>query len=164
MLGILSNRKKEFIMAKNKTSVWSIIILVATIISLVLLVTSIVLTVTGIPAAMDAAKQAAIEEGVTAEEANVVAGIAIGAVIAALVFSSIFDILKVIGGFMFSLKGRWGIFCIIVSIIALAMGVWSLISNIVNKVGPGTIVSDSISVAISALLVIACFKHRAEIR
>ena len=164
MLAILVNRKKEFYMAKNKMSLWAVIILVATIISLVLLVTSVVLTAVGIPHAMEVAKQTAIEEGVTADEANVIAGLAIGAVIAALVLSSIFDILKIIGGFMFSLKGRWGIFCIIVSIIALAMGVWSLISNIVNKVGPGTIVSDSISVAISALLVIACFKHRAEVR
>lgn len=151
-------------MAKNKMSIWAVIILVATIISLVLLVTSIVLTTIGIPGVMETAKQAALDEGVTADEANILAVAAIGVIIAALVFSSIFDILKIIGGFMFSLKGRWGIFCIIVSLISLATGVWSLISNISNKVGVGTIITDSISVALSLLIVVACFKHRAEIK
>ena len=145
-------------------SIWAVIILVATIISLVLLVTSIVLTAIGIPGVMETAKQAALDEGVTADEANILAVAAIGVIIAALVFSSIFDILKIIGGFMFSLKGRWGIFCIIVSLISLATGVWSLISNISNKVGVGTIITDSLSVALSLLIVVACFKHRAEIK
>ena len=145
-------------------SLWAVIILIATIISLALLVTSIIAAVMSIPGAMDAAKQAALDEGLSADEANVVAAAALGAVIVALVFASIFDVLKVIGGFMFSLKGRWSIFCIIVSIISLAMGVWSLISNITNKVGVMSIVTDSLSVAISLLLVVACFKHRAEVR
>ena len=151
-------------MSKNKMSIWAVIILVATIISLVLLVTSIVLTTIGIPGVMETAKQAALDEGVTADEANIIAVAAIGVIVAALVFSSIFDILKIIGGFMFSLKGRWGIFCIIVSLISLAMGVWSLISNITNKVGVATIITDSLSVALSLLIVVACFKHRAEIK
>ena len=149
-------------MAKNKMSIWALIILIATIISLVLLITAVVTTVIGIPAVTETAKQTAIEQGLTAEEANIAAAAAVGILIAALVFSSIFDILKIIGGFMFSLKGRWGIFCIIVSIISLAMGVWALISGIKNKVGVATVITDSVSVAISLLLVIACFKHRAE--
>ena len=143
-------------------SIWALIILIATIISLVLLITAVVTTVIGIPAVTETAKQTAIEQGLTAEEANIAAAAAVGILIAALVFSSIFDILKIIGGFMFSLKGRWGIFCIIVSIISLAMGVWALISGIKNKVGVATVITDSVSVAISLLLVIACFKHRAE--
>ena len=145
-------------------SIWAVIILVATIISLVLLVTSIALTAIGIPGVMETAKQAALDEGVSADEANIIAGAAIGVIIAALVFSSIFDILKIIGGFMFSLKGRWGIFCIIVSILSLAGGVWSLISDISNKVGAANIITDSLSVALSLLILVACFKHRAEVK
>ena len=151
-------------MAQNKHSIWSVIILVATIIALVLLVTSIVLTAMGIPTVLAVAKQTAIDSGVTAEEAELIAGIALGGVIAAMVFASIFDILKIIGGFMFSLKGRWGIFCIIVSIISVATGIWSLISDITNKAGAGTIVVTSLGLAVSVLLCVACFKHRAELR
>ena len=151
-------------MAQNKHSIWSVIILIATIISLVLLVTAVVMTAIGIPDVLALAKQTAIDSGVTAEEAELIAGIAVGAVIAALVFSSIFDILKIIGGFMFSLKGRWGIFCIVVSIISVATGIWSLISNITNHVAAGSIVVSSIGLAVSVLLCVACFKHRAELK
>lgn len=151
-------------MAQNKHSIWSVIILIATIVSLVLLVSSIVMTAIGIPSVLELAKQTAIDSGVTAEEAELIAGIAVGAVIVALVFSSIFDILKIIGGFMFSLKGRWGIFCIVVSIISVATGIWSLISNITNHVAVGSIVVSSIGLAISVLLCVACFKHRAELK
>ena len=151
-------------MAKNKMSVWAVIILIAAIISLALLIVSAVTVIAGIPAATETAKQAAIDGGSTAEEANLAASIAIGVVIVAFVFASIFDILKIIGGFMFSLKGRWGIFCIVVSIISLALGVWSLASNVSNKVGIATIISSSTGLAISLLLCVACFMHRAEIK
>ena len=149
-------------MAQNKKSIWSIIILISTIVSLVLLIAAIVVTAIGIPAALDVAKQAALDTGVTQEEAEIAAGIAIGVIIAALVFSSIFDILKIIGGFMFSLKGRWGIFCIIVSILSVIGGGWSLISNITNKAGAGTIVVAVLSLVISVVLCVACFMHRIE--
>ena len=145
-------------------SLWAIIILVATIVSLALLVTSIAVTAIAIPGTLAAAKEAAIAEGVTQDEADLIAGIAIAVVIVALVLSSVFDVLKIIGGFMFSLKGRWGIFCIIVSILSFGFGIFSLVSDIKNKSGTGTIVVSSISLAVSALLVVACFKHRAEIR
>ena len=151
-------------MAKNKVSVWAIIILVATIIALALLVFSIVTTALGIPGVIEAAKQEAANQGLAEDEAVVVANLAIVGVIIALVLGSIFDILKIIGGFMFSLKGRWGIFCIIVSVISLALDIWSLISDIQNKVGVASIIGASIGLAISLLLCVACFKHRAEIR
>ena len=149
-------------MAQNKKSIWSVIILIATIVALALLVTSIVVTALGVPTALAVAKQAAIDGGVPAEEAELAAGLAIGAIIAALVFSSVFDVLKIIGGFMFSLKGRWGLFCIIVSIISAVIGIWALISNIVNKAGVGSIVVSALELAVSGVLVVACFKHRAE--
>ena len=116
-------------MSKNKMSLWAVIILVATIISLALLVTSIAVTAVAIPVALQTAKDAAMAEGgITPEEADLVAGIAIAVMIVALVLSSVFDVLKIIGGFMFSLKGRWGIFCIIVSILSFASGIFALVT------------------------------------
>ena len=152
-------------MSKNKMSLWAVIILVATIISLALLVTSIAVTAVAIPVALQTAKDAAMAEGgITPEEADLVAGIAIAVMIVALVLSSVFDVLKIIGGFMFSLKGRWGIFCIIVSILSFASGIFALVNDIRNYAGVGTIVVSSLSLAVSAILVLACFKHRAEIQ
>ena len=151
-------------MAQNKKSIWSTLILIAAIISLVLLVASVILMIVGIPAISEAAKQGAIEGGATQEEAGIIAGIAIGAVIVAFVFASILDVLKIIGGFLFSLKGRWGLFCIIVSIISVATGVWTLVSDISNKAAVGSIVVSVLSLLVSILLCVACFKHRAEIR
>lgn len=165
MFAILYSKRSLFtFMAQNKKSIWSVLILIATIISLVLLVTSVILMVVGIPAISEAAKQGAIEGGATQEEAGVIAGIAIGAVIVAFVFASVFDVLKIIGGFLFSLKGRWGIFCIIVSILSVASGIWTLVSDITNKAAAGSIVVAGLSLAVSALLCFACFKHCAEIR
>ena len=152
-------------MAKqNKMSIWAVIILIATIISLVLLVTTITVTALALPEAMETAKQAAIDGGATEEEALIAVGIAIGAVVVALVLGSVFDVLKIIGGFMFSLKGRWGIFCIIVSIISVVFGVWGVIGDISNNVGVASIVTGSIGLAVSVLLLIACFKHKAELQ
>ena len=149
-------------MPKNKTSVWSVIILVATIISLILLATSATLTSLAIPEAYNQALAAAQQQGATGQDAEFAASLAVTVIIVALVFASAFDVLKIVGGFLFSLKGRWGVFCIVVSILSLVFGIWSLISNITNKAGVGTIVTGSISLAVSVLLVIACFKHRAE--
>ena len=152
-------------MAKNKMSIWAVIILIATILSLIVLVSSIVLAVAGIPTAMEAAKQeASTVEGISEADINLAVGIAVGAIIVALVFVSIFDVLKIIGGFMFSLKGRWGIFCIVVSILSLIGSIWSLSSNISNHGAIGTIATSIIGLLLDLLLVIACFKHHAEVK
>lgn len=149
---------------KNKLSVWALIILIATILSTILLVTTIVVTAVGTTAVAAAAKQAAIDTGSTPDEAQLIASVAVGAIIVALVFSSIFDVLKIIGGFMFSLKGRWGVFCIVVSLLSVAGAVWSLISDISNKAGVGTIVLAVVSLLLNLLLCVACFMHRKEVQ
>ncbi len=150
---------------KNKMSIWAVIILIATIISLVLLVTEIVFTAIGIPAATEAAKQAAEQEAGGDQAAiELAVGIAIGAIIVILVFSSLFDVLKIIGGFLFSLKGRWGMFCIIVNIISLAFGLYNFINDLTKGANAANIVTHVLGLAISVLLVVACFKHRAELR
>ena len=147
---------------KNKTSVWSIIILIATIISLILLVSEIIILATSMPAVSAAAKQAAIDQGIPQQEIDLVVSIAVGAAVGTFVFASILDILKIIGGFLFSLKGRWGIFCIVMAILGGIGSVYSLINAIVNKSGTGAIVTNAIGIAIDVLLIVACFKHRAE--
>ena len=159
-----NERKKNKMANNNKMSIWAVIILVATIISLALLITSVVVTCVGIPAVTAAARQSAIDQGVPEAEIQLVISLAVGAVIVALVFASIFDVLKIIGGFMFSLKGRWGVFCIVVAILSAVGAVWTMISNISNKAGAVTIVVDVITLVVNVVLVVACFKHRAEVK
>lgn len=148
-------------MKQNKLSVWSIIILVVTVISLILLVFSIVSTALAMPTVMAAARQAAAGE----EEAavNLAVNIAMGAVIAAVVISSIFSVLQIIGGFLFSLKGKWGVFCIVVAILGLAAAIFDLVNDISKKAGAMSIAVSSITIAVNALMVVACFKHKQEL-
>ena len=147
---------------QNKKSVWSTIILVCTIITLILLVASIVVTSLGAPAIADAAKKAAVDQGLTPSEADLAATVAVGAIYAALVVGAIFDVFRIVGGFLFSLKGRWGIFCIVVSIISIASGVWSLVSDFTNHAAVSSIIINVVGLLVAVLYCIACFKHRAE--
>ena len=148
----------------KKPSIWSIIILIATIISLVLLVVSISVFAVGVPTLKDAAYQASIDAGATAEEATVAVSLAIGLAIGAMVFASIFEVFKIIGGFMFSIKGRWGIFCIVVAIISAVSTLFTLINGASKNPNVGSIVTNAITLAVDVLLVVACFKRRAELR
>lgn len=147
----------------NKKSIWSTIILIATVVSLILLVIALVVLIVGVPATRELVKQAAIEGGFSEEEAAAIGLIATITLIVAFVITSIFDILKIIGGFLFSLKGKWGLFCIVVSILGAIGAVFSLFANIRNKGAVGSIVVDVITLAVDVLLVVACFKHKAEI-
>lgn len=151
-------------MGSNKKSIWSVIILIASIISLVLFVSALVILIVGVPATRNIAYQAAIDAGETEDVANVIAITAMVTVIVVFAISSVFDVLKIIGGFLFSLKGKWGIFCIVVSIIGAVGSVVGLVNAIRNHSGAGTIVIDSLTLAVDALLVVACFKHRAELK
>lgn len=151
-------------MKQNKLSVWAMIILVVTIISLILLVFSIVSTAVAMPTVMAAAKQAAEAEGAGEEAITLAVNIAMGAVIAAVVISSIFSVLQIIGGFLFSLKGKWGVFCIVVAILGLAAAIFDLVNDISKKSGALAISVASITIAVNALMVVACFKHRAEVQ
>ena len=148
---------------KNKLSVWSLIILITTIASLILLATSIILSAVGIPTVMAFAKQTAIDQGLPEADVALAVNIAVIILIVTLVLASIFDILKVIGGFMFSLKGKWGMFCIVMAIISVISTVLSLISDIKNRAGTGDIVVNVVSIVVSLIYCYACFKHRAEV-
>ena len=151
-------------MAQNKKSVWSLIILICTIVTLVLLVSSIVVTVVGLPAALEAAKQTASESGASQADIEIAVAIALGTVIAVLVIASIFDVFKIIGGLLFSLKGKWGIFCIVVAILSIVAGAWDLINDITNHAGGASIALAAIGLAVSLLFGFACVKHFQENR
>ena len=151
-------------MAQNKKSIWSIIILVASLVTLALLVTSIVLTAVGVPSALEVAKQEAIAAGSTAEEAELIAGVAIAVVVVVLVIGSLFDVFKVIGGLLFSLKGRWGIFCIVVAVLSIAGGIYSFINGLTNHAQASNTIIDGIKLAVSLLYGCACVMHFKENR
>lgn len=150
-------------MKQNKLSVWALIILVVTIISAILLVFSIVSTAVAMPTVMAAAKQAAEAEGAGEEAVKLAVNIAMGAVIAAVVISSIFSVLQIVGGFLFSLKGKWGVFCIVVALLGLAAAIYDLVNDISKHSGTLSIVVASITIAVNALMVVACFKHKQEL-
>ena len=148
---------------KNKKSIWSTIILIVVLVTLVLLVISVVSTVMDLPNVEAAVRAEADKQGVNDEAAIVLAiGLAQGAIIAGLVIGSIFDVLKIIGGLLFSLKGKWGMFCIVVSILGVIGSGYSLYSYIQNKAGVGTIVIAVVSLLLSLLYCVACFMHRKE--
>jgi len=151
-------------MAQNKKSVWSLIILICTIVTLVLLVASIVTFAVGFPTVLKEAKEAAIAEGADEEAVAIAVAVVSAVAIAALVISSIFDLFKVIGGFLFSLKGRWGVFCIVVAVLSIISGIWSLVNDISNHAGGASIAITAIGLAVSVLFGVACVKHLQENR
>ena len=148
---------------KNKKSIWSTIILVVAIVSLVLLVVSIVTTITGMAGVEALVREEAANQGLTDEALIAIAiGTAKAMLVVSLIIGSLFEILQIIGGFKFSLQGKWGMFCIVVSVLGVIFGVIGLVNDFQNKASVGTIVSSVISLALSGLLCLACFKHRQE--
>ncbi len=148
---------------KNKKSIWSTIILVVAIVSLILLVVSIVTTITGMAGVEALVREEAANQGLTDEALIAIAiGTAKAMLVVSLIIGSLFEILQIIGGFKFSLQGKWGMFCIVVSILGVVFGAISVVSDFQNKAAIGTIVTNVLSLALSVLLCVACFKHRAE--
>ena len=149
---------------KNKLSIWAIIILVATILSLIFLVSGIVITVAGFGAAGAAARQAAIDSGADAAAADLAVSMAIGIAVVVLILASLLDIFKIIGGFKFSLQGKWGMFCIIISMIG---AIFALVGLIDAFKTPGNVTNLIYYIGeflTSALLAVACIMHKIELK
>ena len=142
----------------NKKSIWSAVILFTALVSLVLLVITAILTI----AVVVAAKEALVAGGVDPSDAA--AGALVASIVVFIIFIliSFFDILKIIGGFLFALKGKWSIFCIVVALLALASNVASLVYYINEAAEAGNIVIASLDLAASAILAFACLMHRRE--
>ena len=145
---------------QNKKSIWSTLLLVATALMLVSVVVAIVTVMVVLPETMEAAKEVARQEaaaqGVTVSEEvlEMAINIAKSAVIVSLVFVVIISGLEILGGFLFALKGKWGIFCIVIGVLGVLGGIGNLMS-ITASTQPATIISD----VISFLSFLCCIYH-----
>lgn len=151
-------------MAKNKMSFWAVFILVVTLVSAAIFTLGVVAFTTALGPAEQAARDEAIKQGLSGNDLEIAVSLAIGIIVSGFVVSSILDVLTIVGGFLFSLKGRWGVFCIVMAIISGAGNIFELTNAISKQGGAFSIVTSSIMVVLSVLMVIACFKHRAENR
>lgn len=147
---------------KNKKSVWSTIILVVAILMALSVVISLVSLIVQIPVAREQAMETLLNQGVSESVAEAAVETAISSLVAGYIIGLTFNAFEAIGGFLFSLKGKWGMFCIVISILGVLVSGYNLYSYIGNKAGAGTIVLAVVSLLLSLLYCVACFMHRKE--
>ena len=152
---------------QNKKSIWSTLLLIATFLMLASVVVSIITVIVVLPQTMEAAKEIARQEAaaqgvsVSEEVLEMAMNIAKSAVIVSLVFVIIIAGLEILGGFLFSLKGKWGIFCIVVGVLGVLGGIGNLM-GITASTQAASIVSDVISFLVSGLFCVASIMHYIE--
>ena len=152
---------------QNKKSIWSTLLLVATFLMLASVVFAIVTVIAVLPQTLEAAKEVARQEAaaqgvsVSEEVLDLAMSVAKTAVIASLVFVVIISGLEILGGFLFSLKGKWGIFCIVIGVLGVLGGIGNLMS-ITATTQAATIISDVISFLVSGLFCVASIMHYIE--
>lgn len=152
---------------QNKKSIWSTLLLVATFLMLASVVFAIVTVIAVLPQTLEAAKEVARQEAaaqgysVTEEVLDLAMSVAKTAVIVSLVFVVIISGLEILGGFLFSLKGKWGIFCIVIGVLGVLGGIGNLM-GITATTQPATIISDVISFLVSGLFCVASIMHYIE--
>lgn len=109
----------------NKKSVWSTMLLVASALFIVLTIINIVRSIIVMPIFTEQSRSIAEEMFAeasypyTEEDVDMTVRAAEGLLIVGLIFVSAIDCLVSLGGFLFSHKGKWGVFCIIVGIIGV---------------------------------------------
>ncbi len=152
---------------QNKKSIWSTLLLVATFLMLASVVFAIVTVIAVLPQTMEAAKEIARQEAaaqgvsVSEEVLEMAMNIAKTAAIVSLVFVAIISGLEILGGFLFALKGKWGIFCIVVGVLGVLGGIGNLM-GITATTQPASIISDVISFLVSGLFCVASIMHYIE--
>lgn len=152
---------------QNKKSIWSTLLLVATFLMLASVVVAIVTVIAVLPQTMEAAKEIARQEAaaqgvsVSEEVLDLAMSVAKTAVVVSLVFVVIISGLEILGGFLFSLKGKWGIFCIVIGVLGVLGGIGNLMS-ITATTQAATIISDVISFLVSGLFCVASIMHYIE--
>ena len=147
----------------NKKSIWSTIILIASIAAAVVLAVNLIFTFIGLPALREVITKVTEEAGGGDEDViKAAVDIAIGFVIFMVILGSILDVLKIVGGILFATKGRWGMFCIVFTTISAVVAVIDFITGIRNGASAGTIATDALSLVIGVLLCVACFMHYKE--
>lgn len=152
---------------QNKKSIWSTLLLVATFLMLASVVVAIITVIAVLPQTMEAAKEIARQEAaaqgvsVSEEVLDLAMNVAKTAVIVSLVFVVIISGLEILGGFLFSLKGKWGIFCIVIGVLGVLGGIGNLM-GITATTQAATIISDVISFLVSGLFCVASIMHYIE--
>lgn len=152
---------------QNKKSIWSTLLLVATFLMLASVVVAIITVIAVLPQTMEAAKEIARQEAaaqgysVSEEVLDLAMNVAKTAVIVSLVFVVIISGLEILGGFLFSLKGKWGIFCIVVGVLGVLGGIGNLM-GITATTQAATIISDVISFLVSGLFCVSSIMHYIE--
>ena len=144
---------------QNKKSIWSTIILIVAILTIITTTIEFVSVVTSI----DKVREVALEEADGDDSALLLVFVMASSLVTGAVIGVILAAFEIIGGFLFSLKGKWGTFCIVISILGIfAQGI-NLSNNLTtNGVLPLTIVMNFVMLAIYIVYCIACFKHRSE--
>ncbi len=152
---------------QNKKSIWSTLLLVATFLMLASVVFAIVTVIAVLPQTLEAAKEIARQEAaaqgvsVSEEVLDLAMNVAKTAAIASLVFVVIISGLEILGGFLFSLKGKWGIFCIVIGVLGVLGGIGNLM-GITATTQAANIISDVISFLVSGLFCVASIMHYIE--
>lgn len=144
---------------QNKKSIWSTIILIVAILTIITTTIEFVSVVTSV----ERVKEIALEEANGDDFTSLLVNVAASSFVTGAVIGVILAAFQIIGGFLFSLKGKWGTFCIVISILGIfAQGI-NLSNNLTtNGVLPLTIVMNFVMLAIYIVYCIACFKHRSE--
>lgn len=147
---------------KNKKSVWSIIILVCTIIFTITFVISVVNYMVTLPTATEVAVNELVKQGYEEDLARGAVSTAMSMTTTLMVLVWTFKVFQLIGGFFFSLKGKWGKFCIVASIIVLVCSFIVMFNNIGQHADALTIVLNIVDVILAGLFCAACCMHRKE--
>ena len=148
---------------QNKKSIWSTLLLVATLLMLASAVISIVTTIVTLPEIMEAAKEIAKTElasrgyTISEEALDMAMNTARTAAVMGLVFATLIAGLEVLGGLLFSLKGKWGIFCIVVGVLGIIGGFTNVFSSTAS-----TVVTNIIGLLVSGLFCVSSVMHYRE--
>lgn len=146
----------------NKNSVWAKLILAISILMVVSIVVSIVLLAVQLPGIRAVAEEELIRQGVSQDIAKAAVDTAMSSVITGVVLGITFNIFEAIGGFLFSLKGKWGMFCVVVSIIVLVADSIRILTGLVQQGDLTTIILNFLDLILAVLFCVACVKHRKE--
>ena len=137
--------------------------MVVAILTIITTTINLVSVVTSIDKVREVALEAAHEANLKGEAAQLVVNATASSVVTGAVIGAILAAFEIVGGFLFSLKGKWGTFCIVISILGIIGQGISLSSNLTTEgVLPLTIVINFVELAIYIVYCIACFKHRSE--
>ena len=149
-------------MNRLKNNAWAMVLFVVTSVALALAIANTIITIMGINEVVEAAIQATRETTPDAtEEALQFAGaVAKGAAIAAMVFALSFSVLIAIGGYMYSLKGKWGVFCLVVAILKIIGVAITLFGMVGKSIQPLNLVTNILDIVMSGLFVVSVFMLR----